>query len=75
MNRESGFYKLIENELFHGPNYVLSATFNLYKEEKDLYQYPVEGWYWFESETEARIFFNMPPLNNDEDLFRVPTFD
>jgi hypothetical protein len=45
MNRESGFYKLIENELFYGPNYVVSATFNLYKEEKDLNQKPKQEYF------------------------------
>jgi hypothetical protein len=68
MDKGSGFYKLIQNELFHGPNYVVSQSYNLYKEEKDLYQYPVEGWYWFESEKEARVFFNIPALNNDEEI-------
>jgi hypothetical protein len=72
MDRGSGFYKLIENELFHGPNYVVSQSYNLYKEEKNLYQYPVEGWYWFDSETEARIFFNMPPLNSNEEFILPP---
>ena len=35
-------------------NYLLT------KENKDSYTYPVDGWYWFESEQEARVFFDLP---------------
>lgn len=54
------FYKLDGTNLLNGPNYVLSGSYNLYKEEKDTYTYPIDGWYWFDSEEEARIYFNLP---------------
>jgi hypothetical protein len=71
MNNTSGFYKNDFGDLLYGPNYVLSGSYNLYKEQKESYEYPVHGWYWFESEDEARQFFNLPPkpiIKNPFDL-------
>ena len=68
-----GFYKNENGELFHGPNYVIFPTNEeLNIDLKDTYTYPVYGWYYFDSEEEARIFFNLPKpidesiLNKDE---------
>jgi hypothetical protein len=55
----SGFYKL-DGILLYGPNYVLNAQYELHRELKDQYEYPVDGWYWFDSEEDARTFFNLP---------------
>lgn len=60
MEDTSGFYKNDEGMLLYGKNYVLSGSYNLYKEQKDTYSYPVSGWSWFDSEEDARIFFNIP---------------
>ena len=57
-----GFYKIDGEELFYGPNFVYGPDFSLIKDNKDTYSYPVEGWYWFDSEEEARVFFNLSPL-------------
>lgn len=57
----SGFYKL-DGELLYGPNFVLNASYELRKETKDQYSYPVDGWYWFNSEEEARLAFNFPKV-------------
>ena len=56
------FYKLDDGMLFEGPNAVYAPTFTLLKEDKDIYTYPIDGWWWFNSEEEAREFFNLPPL-------------
>ena len=57
------FYKKSEeDELLYGPNNVFAPAFTLSKEQKDTYDYPVEGWYWFDSEEEAREFFELPPV-------------
>ena len=53
------FYKVEGTNLLSGPNYVLSGSYNLYKEEKDTYTYPIDGWYWFDSEEDAKLFFNI----------------
>ena len=61
----SGFYKIIDNEtsqMAMGPNFVLGPhdSFELRREQKDTYAYPVDGWYWFDSHEGACIFFNIP---------------
>ncbi len=62
MDRGPGFYKLDNADLLHGPNYVLSGSYNLYVENKDDYTYPIDGWYWFDMESAARVFFGLPEL-------------
>lgn len=52
------FYKLDGGELLVG-NTVIAPEFTLTIETKDSYSYPMDGWYWFESETQAREFFNL----------------
>ena len=55
----NGFYKL-DADLLYGPNYVLNANYELRRETKDQHTYPIDGWYWFDSEEEARLFFDLP---------------
>lgn len=58
----SGFYRLDpEAGLLHGPNFVMAPTFTLRRETHEQETYPVGGWYWFESDAEARTFFGLPP--------------
>jgi len=69
MEDTSGFYKYevdIET-MFYGPNFVYGPydTFQLFRNQHDTYTYPVEGWYWFDSQEEAYTFFNIPlPTEN-----------
>lgn len=53
-----GFYKY-SSILEYGPNFVESPTYALYKEQKDIYSFPVDGWYWFNSLEEATTFFGL----------------
>ena len=55
----SGFYKL-DGSLLYGPNYVLNANYELRRETRDDHSYPVDGWHWFNTEEEARLFFDLP---------------
>ena len=55
----SGFYKL-DGSLLYGPNYVLNANYELRRETRDDHSYPVDGWHWFDTEEEARLFFDLP---------------
>jgi hypothetical protein len=55
----SGFYKL-DGSLLYGPNYVLNADYELRRETRDDHSYPVDGWYWFDTEEKARLFFDLP---------------
>lgn len=61
MEDTSGFYSfdIKCNELLYAPNGVISLHFNLEKEFKDNYIYPIENWYWFDSVEEANLFFNI----------------
>lgn len=65
-NNTAGFYKKEDINLWYGPNFVISSWYDLRKETKDQHTYPIDGWYWFDSEEEAREFFNMPKpdINN-----------
>ena len=65
-NDTKGFYKNDEGQLLYGPNFVISSWYDLRKETKDQHTYPIDGWYWFDSEEDAREFFNMPKpdINN-----------
>jgi hypothetical protein len=58
MEDTSGFYKEENGELIYGPNFVLNKNYELRKETHDQHTYPVDGWYWFDSQDEARLFFN-----------------
>lgn len=54
-----GFYKLdgeslLCSELVCGPTYMLIAS------EHATYEYPVDGWYWYEREDEARAALGFP---------------
>ena len=50
---EKGFYKNESGTLLFAPNFVESKDLQLYKESKDSYIYPVNGWYWFDTLQEA----------------------
>ncbi len=54
-----GFYKYSDDNLQFA-NSVMSPDYILVEEEKDTVQFPVDGWYWFEIEEEAKQFFNLP---------------
>jgi len=64
MNKEtttSGFYKKENEELLHAPNFVIfPGGIELSIDQKDTFTYPVNDWYYFDSEELARIFFNLP---------------
>lgn len=54
----SGFYKLIEtDQILYAPNYVYGVGVELLRGAKDSYSYPVDGWYWFNSQQLAEDFF------------------
>lgn len=54
-----GFYKLTEGDLLYAPNGVSHVYYDLCPAQKEKYPYPVDGWYWFNSETEAKGFFGI----------------
>ena len=59
MEDTSGFYKLDGEILLYGPHFVLNANYELRKETHTEHTYPVDGWYWFDTEQEAKDFFGI----------------
>ena len=59
-NKTDGFFR-VENEniLVSGRLYVLNSEYALYRDQKDTYEYPVDGWRWFDSKSEAHEFFGI----------------
>ena len=55
-----GFYKNDNGVLLYGPNFVLNKDYELRAETHDQHEYPIDGWYWFDSENDARIFLEIP---------------
>ena len=46
----AGFYKKQDGQLLYGPHIVEGDGYVLLIQDKNLYEYPVDGWFWFESE-------------------------
>ena len=53
-----GFYKM-DSELLYAPNFVEGSELCLYKQNKDSYTYPVQGWYWFDTIEQACAQFSL----------------
>lgn len=53
------FYKYENNELTFGQYIAFASGETLHIDFKDTYTYPVEGWYYFETEQEAKEFFGI----------------
>lgn len=51
---QKGFYKNDNGELLHAPNIIEGNGYVLVKENQDQYEYPIDGWYWFETLEEAQ---------------------
>lgn len=64
MEDSSGFYKLDDTILLYGPNFVLNSNYELRKENYNQHTYPVDGWYWFDSENDAYVFFGLKIKEN-----------
>ena len=53
------FYKLLEsNELIYGP-FVHNENYILLEQDHLNYEYPIDGYYWFDTLEEANTFFNI----------------
>lgn len=60
MNDTSGFYKNDEGFVLHGHDIVCNSNYILNRDLKDDYNYPIDGWYWFDTIEDAYSFFNIP---------------
>lgn len=63
----SGFYKKNVDPMIYAPGTVTSATYVLFREQKDVYTYPIDGWFWFDSleAAEAAPFYVAPVTGPD----------
>jgi hypothetical protein len=50
-----GFYN---SEGIYAPNFIYGPDFELLKDQKDSYLYPVNGWVWAESLSASKSWFN-----------------
>ena len=67
------FYMLdSDGNLQSGP-FLMGPGWQLIPEDRGSYTYPAYGWYWFDTEAEARAFFGLPPADPAEPA--VPTED
>ena len=48
MEITAGFYKLEDDNWQYAPNFVDAPNYQLFKENKDSYTYPVDGWTWYD---------------------------
>lgn len=48
MEDTSGFYKFEDGNWQYAPNFVYGPGYELTRENKDNYVYPVEGWFWYD---------------------------
>lgn len=55
------FYKKDGDELLVGENFVSATGFELLAELHSSYDYPVDGWYWFDDFEQATITFRSEP--------------
>ena len=62
----AGFYKKQEDTVLYAPNTVEGDGYVLIVQNKDQYEYPVDEWYWFESEEEAYTQFQITQPVIDE---------
>jgi hypothetical protein len=54
------FFKVDADGVFHeAPNFVHAPSYSLVIADKDGYDYPVDGWTWFDTEEEAKAHFEV----------------
>ena len=53
--------------LQYAENGVWGGTWELNKNKKDIYTYPVHGWIWANSKQEAKQFFNLKKYSKETD--------
>lgn len=64
-NDTAGFYKY-ESGLISWGKWVLNLDYELYSDKHEEYDLPIDGWYWFDTIEDARLFFGIPAPENKE---------
>jgi len=68
----SGFYKVENEMLLYGCQDVFAPDFTLLRNEHNEYEYPIDGWYWFDTEEEAMTFFNIQINDKIKEMTETP---
>jgi len=64
MENTEGFYKFEDDLLQFAPNFVcMPGDINIFIENKNDYEYPINGWFYFQNYEAACIYFNLPIIN------------
>jgi len=66
MTITAGFYKFENDELRYGSTSVHAPNFTLVKANHANYNYPVEGWYYFNSYEDAEVYFELNGASNTD---------
>ena len=66
MTNTAGFYKFENDELRYGSTSVHAPNFTLVEANHANYNYPVEGWYYFNSYEEAEAYFELNGASNTD---------
>lgn len=66
----SAFYKNIDNCLIDSQE-ITAPTYMLNMSNKSEFTFPHDGWYYFETEEEARTFFNLPKEDEGKLIMRT----
>ena len=76
MTYSDGFYKLNDTNLLFAKNSVLGPSISITRTDKDTYDYPIDGWYWFDTLEEAVSFFNLniEDYTEQEQKIETPVF-
>lgn len=62
----SGFYKKDNTSLLYAPNWVQSKDYTLIQSDKDKYNYPIDGWSWFDDAATAYTANGLPIPNSGD---------
>ena len=54
-----GFYKMLDDRLIYGRT-VINKDFDIRLTSKDLYSYPIDGWYYCEGLDDAEVLLGIP---------------
>jgi len=72
MDDTSGFYKRDPGDiLIFGRYFVLNANYHLKRDDHTQYEYPIDGWSWYETEEDARAALGFP--TKLEEVFNAMT--
>jgi hypothetical protein len=76
MTYSDGFYKVNNTSLLFAKNSILGPSISLSRTDKDTYEYPIDGWYWFDTLEDAVSFFNLniEDYTEQEQQPELPTF-